>query len=221
MLLAFLLHLHMLLLPVFPHLHPFLNFLGPFNNLNERCISFIEAVISLFHHQNSLCLLIPRFPTDLNSFFNQTFLEILLHLFDTSRLLHHQCCPGLHSLYENTCSYIIFQLPNLASFHKFHFTPIQPFPQIQNTNDQFVIWNTLLLPNHISNQFSLTLSDNNVTNHSPAFISLICNQSTLIFLNQVFATTKFKASAISSIISPSTFLIPNPNPICIPYNKYL
>ena len=45
---------------VFSHLHPFLHFLGPFQNLNKRCFSFNKAAISSFRHQDSLCLLIPR-----------------------------------------------------------------------------------------------------------------------------------------------------------------
>ena len=120
----------------------------------------------------------PCFPTDLDSFFNQTFLEILPHLFDTRRFLHHQCCPGLHPLFENTCSYIISQLPNLASF-QFPSYAYTALPSDPHTNDQFVIWSTLLLPNHlnISNQFSFTFSDQNVFNHSPAFPrNLICDQ---------------------------------------------
>ena len=116
------------------------------NNLNKHCFSFTKAAISPFNHQD---FFVPSHPpcslTDLNSFFNQTFLEILPHIFDTCRRLHHQCSAGLHSRFENTCSYIISQLPNLASFHKFHLTLIKPFLRIQNTNDQFIIWNTLEL----------------------------------------------------------------------------
>ena len=120
-------HLQILHLAVFPHLHPFLHFLGPFNNFNKRCSSFTKAAISLFHHQDSLCLLIPRVSqqTSITSSVRHS-----LKFFQTSdirRLLHHQCSSGLHLLFQNTCSYIISQLLNFASFHKFHLTLIQPY----------------------------------------------------------------------------------------------
>ena len=57
-------------------------------------------------------------PITLTAVFNLASLEILPHTFDINRLLQHQCNSDLHYSSEKISIYILFQIQNLASFHK-------------------------------------------------------------------------------------------------------
>ena len=86
--------------PVFLHLHPFLQFLGPFHKFNERCFFFTNAASSSFHHQVHFCLAILRLsPHTSTSSSIKTIIQIpsYTYLFNIPRFISHQNSSRLHT----------------------------------------------------------------------------------------------------------------------------